>query len=167
MGKNRDESVRGGPPLRGESLKQAWADWLGHLPWQLFVTLTFDPKIVFPVTAVHASKEAFWWCGQTARLLRSPVGWLYAVERGRSGQWHAHALLIGTRRQLGCGPEAIWRQRNGIIDVRPVYDAARVVLYTTKEAARTGEIVLSDTMRRYLPVTRPHVVVALHPTEAT
>jgi hypothetical protein len=129
--------------VRGHELSQAWAIWLSCVAWQYFVTLTFDPKKVFPANAALASTEAFWWCGQVGRVLRSAVGWVYAVERGRGGAWHAHGLLVGVPGGLGKAPAAIWAQRNGRIHVRLVDDTNRGVLYTTKEAALSGEVVRS------------------------
>lgn len=134
---------------RGRELSQAWATWLAYVGWQYFVTLTFDPKLVFPVNGALASQEAFWWCGQVGRLLRRPVGWLYAVESRRGGAHHAHVLIVGVVGELGPAPTAMWQQRNGIVDVRRVYDARRAVLYTTKEAALSGEVTFSDTLGLY------------------
>lgn len=134
--------------LEGAALRSAWADLLSRVPWKLFVTLTFDPKRVYPVSATTASREAFWWCGQTSRVLRSPVGWVYAPERGRSGQWHVHALLVGVPDRILASIE-IWKGRNGFIDVQQVRDVRGVALYTTKAAALTGEVAWSDTLGRY------------------
>jgi hypothetical protein len=140
--------------LRRKAVHRAWAQWLGRLPWELFVTLTFDPKRVFPVNENRACREAAQWCEDTARLYRLHMGWVYAPERGTSGQWHAHALLIGGPRRKGeasCLPEAagMWRARNGSIDVQRIDGVPGVTLYTTKQAAATGAIVMSDTLRRY------------------
>src|SRR5438093_951517 len=77
------------------ALHIAWDEFLGHLAWDAFATLTFDPKRVYPVGEEMADREAFWWCGLLGRLFRRPVGWLYAVERSPNGLWHVHALLIG------------------------------------------------------------------------
>src|SRR4051812_1956118 len=95
--------------LRRRALHTAWAKWLGRLPWELFVTLTFDPKRVFPVNQDRASREAQKWCNETSRIYRRPIGWVVAPERGTSGQWHAHALLIGvpkTKGEVAYLPEA-------------------------------------------------------------
>ena len=75
---------------RGCELSHAWATWLGCVAWQHFVTLTFDPRKVFPVDATLASKEASWWCGQVGRLLRRPEGW-------GSTRWSAVAAVPTTR----------------------------------------------------------------------
>jgi hypothetical protein len=128
---------------RGE-LAAAWSDLLSRMPWELFVTLTFDPKRVFPVDRIQASREAFWWCCETARIYRTPIAWAYAPERGASGLWHVHALLAGTPPGLTAAAP-MWKERNGHIDVRPVWEIRGATLYASKSAAATGEIVWSDT----------------------
>jgi hypothetical protein len=135
--------------IKGKELCATWGEFLGRLPWELFVTLTFDPYRVPSVDQQLASKEGQWWCGQTARLVRRPIAWVVAPERGRCGRWHAHAMLIGLQGELGQAPEAMWRQRNGQIKVRTVTEYHGLALYTTKSAALTGEIELSDTLSRY------------------
>ena len=91
--RTRDYSSR--VRVRGAALLVAWVDFLSCIPWEFFVTLTFDPKRVFPVDCTRAEREAFRWCGQVGYALRRPVGWLIALERHASGQWHAHVLLVG------------------------------------------------------------------------
>ena len=149
--------------LRGDAIQHAWVGFLGFLPWQLFVTLTIDPKRLSSGISCHRiSREAFGWCNDACRTYRRPMGWVYAPERTRSGRWHAHALLIGVpviRGEVSTLPEAagIWKARNGRIDIRRVYEAAGAMLYATKQAAATGEIVVSDTLgtyRRSLAATR-------------
>lgn len=137
--------------IRDRNLSQAWAGWLGTIEWEFFITLTFDPKKAGNADAKLASKEAFWFCTQAACLLRRPLGWLYAVERGRSGAWHAHVLLIGVPgRELGEAIPAMWTQRNGMIDVQEAYFGRGATRYTTKVAAAGGEIVFSDTLPLFL-----------------
>src|SRR4051812_24847445 len=87
-------------PINGAVLALAWAEYFGRIPWQFMVTLTFDPKRVYPVGQQRAQKEAERWCQDVERALRSRVGWLLATERGRSGQWHAHVLMTGVGRSL-------------------------------------------------------------------
>jgi hypothetical protein len=148
---------------RRDELVLAWSQWLEGVPWELFVTLTFDPKRVFPVDRNMASREAFWWCCETSRMHRSAIAWAYAPERGRTGLWHVHALLAGAPPRLPAACE-LWKVRNGHIDVRPVRDVRGASLYASKSAALTGEIVWSDTCRRYW--SRCAVTdVALHPIE--
>ncbi len=131
--------------LRGRELVRAWGGYLGRIPWQLSATLTFDPKRVFPVSRDLASREAFWWVGLVARLCRRPVGWAYSVERGKSGLWHAHALLVDAGRPNRETLEKVWLMRNGHAVVKLVRDVIGISLYTTKQAI-DGEVVLSDTV---------------------
>ena len=154
---------------RGERLKvprdelhTAWA-YLGCLPWQWFVTLTIDPKRT-GASRDTADREAFWWCGLLGKAARRPVGWLYALERSRSGAWHAHALVIGVGTDSLDPPSGMWRARNGIIDPKRVTngDGEQVVLYTTKQAYRTGDLVLSDTLVRYRGQTVERARVSLY-----
>jgi hypothetical protein len=44
---------------------------------------------------------------------------------------------------------AIWTDRSGRSDVRPVYDAQGVTLYTTKEDADQGRVIFSDTVEHW------------------
>lgn len=149
--------------LCGETLANAWAEWLGAVHWQLFVVLTFDPSRVSAVSSKLANLETFWWCTQSAKVLRVPLGWLYAVERHRSGRHHAHVLMVGVPDDdLGPAPAAMWRQRNGHIDIRPVFEPRGAVLYSTKEAAASGEVVVADTMKRYLTTGQGGERVRLH-----
>jgi hypothetical protein len=138
--------------LRGPALQLAWGAFLGRVRWDNFVTLTFDPKRVFPVGQERAVREAVSWCNGVARALRTPVGWVVAPERTRSGQWHSHALLVGVEHEQAVALAAPWQFRNGMIDIRRVAagDSNTIALYTTKEAAITGEAVLSDTLGRYM-----------------
>jgi hypothetical protein len=153
--------------LRGTDLEQAWGDFLGGVPWELFVTLTFDPKRWRSVDRNLAVKEATWWCYQVGRLTRRPVAWLIAPERHQSGSWHSHVLLVGLPPAgLGGAPEAMWKQRCGRIDVRNVYAGRQVVVYATKSAALAACVELSDTLKRYRPAVNAAVGVALYPCKA-
>jgi hypothetical protein len=136
--------------LRGTELEQAWGDFLGGVPWELFATLTFDPRRWRSVDRNLAVKEATWWCHQVGRLTRRPVAWLIAPERHHSGSWHAHALLVGLPPAgLGDAPEVMWQQRCGRIDIRNVYAGRQVVVYATKSAALNACVEFSDTLKRY------------------
>lgn len=143
------------------TLELAWGDFLGRIPWELFVTLTFDPKRVFPVREARAEKEMFQWCCQLEFALRRPVASLIAVERGRSGQWHGHVLLAGVPSDISPLP-ALWELRNGRISVKPVHAIEGIVLYATKEAALSGNLVLSEAVGRYREHLVDHPVVALY-----
>lgn len=139
--------------LRNAELARAWQTFLVRVPWEMFATLTFDGDRISDVGSELASREAFWWCGAVAHLLRRPVGWAYVVERGRCGSWHAHALLAGAGTARWIVPKAIWRVRNGHIDLSPVTDVTGVASYTSKWMT-DDEIVLSDTLIRYKDALR-------------
>ena len=126
------------------------------------VTLTFDPHRIFPVGRQTAMREAVGWCHRLAWVVRRPVAWLVAVERGRAGLWHAHVLLVGAPDHLGPAAEAMWRQRNGFIHVTRVDTARGAVLYATKKAARVGDVELSDTLIRYRTRVSDRLCVALY-----
>jgi len=145
-------------------LRAAWVDFLGRVPWEMFVTLTFDPNRVYPVGRIRAGREAFKWCGHVAWTLRQQIVWLIALEQGRSGQWHAHALLADVKHDISA-LVAVWRMRNGYADLRPVRDTAGVVLYSTKQAAFSGEIVLSDSVASYRDRLVEAPGILLHPEQ--
>jgi hypothetical protein len=143
-----DDSWTGRLRLNRERML-AWSAFLGRFNWEIFVTLTFDPRRVFPVGRELADREAFHFCKEVARLTRRPIGWAYVVERGKGGCWHAHVILIGLGKAVWTGALESWRNRNGSVDARPVYAGDGVALYTSKSVVLSGEVILSDTLRRY------------------
>ncbi len=161
-----DEGWRARLRLRGEELKAAWSAFLGRVPWEWFVTLTFDPKVRFAVSRELASREAFRWLNDVARAWRKPIAWAYSTERGKSGRWHAHVLVAGAGRTSFGGAGVIWRERNGHAHVEPVYSGHGAVLYTTKAAALEGEVVLSDTLVKYRDRLGTDATVALYRAES-
>ncbi len=147
--------------FRRDGLREAWASFLGRVPWEVFVTLTFDPARTFPVGRELASREAFWWCGFVGHVFRRPIGWAYAVERGTGGSWHAHGLFIGIGDRPWTAPTAAWRERNGHVDVQGVADSRRVALYTAK-SINDDEVVLSDTLGQYRDALGEEVRISLY-----
>ena len=148
--------------VRGAELLMAWLQFVGRIPWQVLVTLTFDPKRVYPVNRRRAEKEAERWCEDIARTLRSPhAAWVIAPERCANGQWHVHVLLVGIRDLPAFAH--LWQLRNGKIDIRPVRDEAGAVLYTTKEAALLGRVSLSPALRHYRDRLSTFPTVLLYP----
>ena len=96
------------------------------------------------------------------KMVRRPVGWVYALERGRGGLWHEHMLLLGVPLSQSLRPALpVWQERNGRIDARRVTDRAGIALYTSKEAATAGTLVLSDTLTQYQPRAGSNIVVPL------
>jgi hypothetical protein len=152
------QRTRGTP----DTLAAAWASFLGHIPWQWFVTLTFDPTRRFPVTRELASREAYRWCGLVGYTYRNPVAWVYAIERHKSGSHHAHVLLVGLVEKANVTAAVeLWRERNGRVYAQPVAGTSRLTLYATKSASADGEIVLSDTLERYRTRLAPNITVGL------
>ena len=144
-----DDRWRGRTRLEGEVLAAAWAEFVGCVGWTRFWTLTFDPARRFPVGQELASREVFAWLKQPARVQRQPIAWVYAPERGPSGLWHAHALTIGTIDKVEDYMMLDWQLRNGHAHVAAVTDGMKAVMYATKEAALSGEVVCSDTLSKY------------------
>jgi len=165
MPRTRSIGTRESLRTPAHALRRAWSEFLGRLQWQQSVTLTFDPKRVFPVSRERAEREASWWCAQLARVARRAVGWLFAAERTANGLWHVHVLVIGAGRLPWKLMNDLWRTRNGHAKIVPVHDTSGAVLYTTKEAYRTGEIVLSDTLTRYRNQLATNELVKLVPDD--
>ncbi len=150
--------------VRGSELVNAWGDFLGRIPWEVFFTLTFDPQRIFPVGEKRAGREAAWWVGHVACILRRPIGWAYVVERGRGGMWHAHMLIVGAGRSSWGAAISAWEARNGHAHVGEVWRSPGIAMYTSKDVRHGGEVVLSDTstLERYRNALKPMVLVPLH-----
>jgi hypothetical protein len=145
----------------GNDLSAAWASFLGRVPWKVMVTLTFDPKRVFPVDQSRASREAWDWCTKLGWMLRRRIAWLYATERGRTGQWHAHALVADASVKDLEAALAIWKLRNGTTHARKVSAGFVAVLYVTKSARYGTEVVLSDEIVLYRDRLNQDILVRL------
>ena len=70
------EIVAESTTLRGEQLRLAWAELLGCLAWERMVTLTSKS----PATKRQVRSEVTKWCDLIGYSLRTPVGWLGALE---------------------------------------------------------------------------------------
>ena len=127
------------------AIADAWSGWIGRIPWTVFATLTFDPSRVFPVTRERASRKTFAWVNLAGYLTRRPVAWVYVVEQGRTGLWHAHAVATGVSAPQAKVLTSVWRARNGHADARKVVDGSGIALYMTKDVGKS-EVVLSDTL---------------------
>lgn len=163
--KVREASFR--PPfvrVKNPLLQMAWVEFLGGVPWEWFVTLTFDAKKVRSMSRQTASREAVRWCGDIERCLRRSIGWLIALERHKSGRWHAHALLAGLPPGIPLDHfAALWEHRNGRVDLRSAGDPTRRCLYLTKEAAADGELLLSDGVSRFREASTSRIGAWLYP----
>lgn len=79
------------------SLREAWGDWIGRQPWDLFVTLTSEKQ-----THPEAMTKRFRYCMKTAETFvygrkREPAGhtlqWVVGLERTKQGWPHTHAVV--------------------------------------------------------------------------
>ena len=145
-----DASWRGRLRINANRIGAEWGKFLGEYEWERFVTLTVDPRRMRAISETIVSREVFQWCNEVSRLSRCPVGWAYAVEGGGGGWLHAHALLIGIRDGSWDAAESVWRARNGHVVTRPVDDPIAIASYLCKAIGPNGEVVVSDTLRRYL-----------------
>lgn len=167
----RDERWRARGRVQGDDLPEAWATVFGKVPWATFWTLTFDAERRFGAKGRYgvgqelASREAFAWANQSARVQHKPVGWVYGTERGRNGLWHVHALTTAAPSRVNDYLTLDWQLRNGHVHSRLVTDLRSAVLYTSKEAALTGEMVFSDTMVGFSNKLNASTVVELWPDE--
>ena len=123
---------------------------MNRYQWEVFTTFTMDPKRIWSIDERMISREVFRWCADLARLDRKAIGWAYAVEGGGGQALHAHALLIGARDRALDAAAGLWRARNGNFHRRLVDDPAKAVSYICKAIGPNGEIVLADTLRRYV-----------------
>ena len=152
-----------------QGIHEAWGAFIGRVPWEWLATLTFDSAKsgLSSVSRELADRETHWWCGHVARVYRSRIAYVYAIERHQSGSHHGHVLFVGLPATLGRdgvltirgrkvpdprweGSSLAWRERNGHIVIQRVNGSgSRVALYTSKSLADdTGELVLSDTLTR-------------------
>ena len=72
-----------------------------------------------------------------------------AAECGANGKWHVHVLIIGVDESQVEVVAPLWRARNGHLVAKAVYDCAGAALYTTKDNAVSGEVVIADSLARY------------------
>ena len=145
-----------------DKLWEAWADFLGRLPWRHMVTLTFDPKRVFPVGQERASKEAWMWFDRLSWIARRQKStWVYCTDRGRSGLWHIHGLVLGrTEEDLELAIQ-IWWSRNGSATFSSVTGPRSASLYVTKDTSSYAEVVLAPNLLDFKDQLRGHDVVEL------
>ena len=71
------------------SVRKAWGDWVASMPWTHFATLTFANES----SEARAKREFGRWIRWLEQRSRHPVGYVLAIERGRGGWLHLHALV--------------------------------------------------------------------------
>jgi hypothetical protein len=149
-------------------VREAWTQWLGARPWDLFLTLTSDhrthPEALakrFRYVTHRIADEVY---GRAATRRFNPIESVNGIERHKSGWPHSHALLrlpdvdLGDRAQFDLGK---WQER--ITDTGGWCWLARprsqgdVVSYVTKYVTKDGELILSDNLS---PEENPHPPLA-------
>ena len=116
-------------------VRQAWAEWLGTLPWNLFLTITFDAKKVNPAIYRHPDRPVHY-VGKWLRARLSPYSRLFlASEAHLAGNYHVHGLYSGS-----CNSTyKLWRDlylKYGLSRVEVVKSRQDVASYLTKYVAK-------------------------------
>lgn len=142
-------TANGSVRLGKEALHRGWAQLVGCIPWEVWITLTFDPERWPRRDRRLAEEETQWLLRYTERVFRRPIGWALAAERDRTGAWHSHALIAGVGDRKWNAPMATWKERCGFIHVEPVWEGQGISEYITKSVGWGGEVVLSDTLALY------------------
>ncbi len=134
-------------------------DWLGGHEWDAFATLTFDERFgpggPSGARALHLGRN---WL----ETLPHRPGWYLAVETGRFGRTHLHALIAPGSPRVP--RKALWRswfKRFGRARLQPV-DPARglnAAYYVAKYVTKAPD--LWDLSGPWLPGTDIHVVPVL------
>ena len=82
---------------KGTSIREAWGEWIGRQPWDLFVTLTSERQ-----THPEAMSKRFKYCMKHVEQhvygrRREPAGhtlqWVVGLERTKQGWPHSHAVV--------------------------------------------------------------------------
>lgn len=141
-------SATGHVRIKNPLVQTGWLTFVGGVPWEWFVTLTFDPKKRWSVSRALAERETVRWCADIERYGRCPCGWMAALEQHKSGRWHAHLLLTGVTIDL-TPLTALWQIRNGRADLQAAGSPVRRTLYMTKEAAAKGHILLGEGLKHF------------------
>lgn len=135
----------------------AWAEWLGHRPWDLFLTLTSARK-----THPEALHKRFRYCthkiadhlyGRHWERRGQGVEYVCGMERHKSGWPHSHALLRLPSIDLAdANLFSLEYWQKYITDtggfcylVRPK-NQEDVVNYTTKYVLKEGDLILSPNL---------------------
>jgi len=135
----------------------AWAEWLGHRPWDLFLTLTSSRK-----THPEALHKRFRYCthkiadhlyGRHWERRGQGVEYVCGMERHKSGWPHSHALMRLPNVDLAdAGHFSLDYWQKFITDtggfcylVRPK-NQEDVVSYTTKYVLKEGDLILSENL---------------------
>ena len=106
-----------------------WAAFLAQFYWSHFVTLTFR----FAVSNELAMRNAQVWIRRLHQRNQRRVEWFLAMERGRLGNSHIHALLDASN--LGCSEvREAWRY--GFAEASYFDEARKGFAYVVKNITR-------------------------------
>ena len=138
-------------------LADAWAEWLGHRPWDLFLTLTSNRR-----THPEALHKRFRFCthkiadhlwGRHWERRGHGVEYVCGMERHKSGWPHSHAMVrlpgvdLSDAGQFNLG---YWQkfitETGGFCYLERPRSQADVVSYTTKYVLKEGDLILSDNL---------------------
>lgn len=138
-------------------LRDAWAEWLGHRPWDLFLTLT-SARRTHP-EALH--KRLRYCCHSISDFLYGKhwerrgkgVEWVCGMERHKSGWPHSHSLLrlpgvdLADGNQFNLGYWQKWiADTGGHCWLERPRSQEDVVAYTTKYVLKEGDLELSPNL---------------------
>ena len=138
-------------------LRDAWAEWLGHRPWDLFVTLTSARR-----THPEALHKRFRYCthvmgdhlyGKHWERKGLGVEYVFGMERHKTGWPHGHAVLrmpnvdLGDRGHFSLEYWQKWiTETGGYCYLERPQSQGDVLAYTTKYVLKEGDLVLSDNL---------------------
>ena len=136
------------------TLHEAWAEWLGHRPWDLFLTLTSQRR-----THPEALHKRFRYC--THKIADHLYGrhwerrgqgpeYVYGTERHKSGFPHSHAVIRLANVDMSDPGQfnlAYWQkwisETGGWCSMSRPKNQEDVVSYTTKYVLKEGDLILS------------------------
>lgn len=141
--------------------REAWAEWLGHRPWDLFLTLTSEKR-----THPEALQKRFRYC--VHKIADSVYGkhwerrggevpeYVVGMERHRSGWPHSHAVIRLPNVDLadaGHFSLAYWQKwisdTGGFCHLTRPRAQADVLSYCAKYVLKEGDLILSDSLNPY------------------
>lgn len=112
-------------------VREAWAEWLQTLPWDWFLTQTFEiPR------RPHQSIQVLTRLASTLRRF-SASGVFVGTETHKSGYLHVHGLLRDPLLEIPWGPlTRELRRRYGRNKLERIRDKSKVASYCSKYVAK-------------------------------
>lgn len=134
--------------------REAWAEWLGMQPWDLFVTLTSEkqthPEAMLKRWRYCANNLSTHLYGRRWEKRGLGVQWVCGLERTKQGWPHSHAVLRAPlvnardRDQLDWSYWQNWfTNTGGFCWMEPIRSQGDVLGYVTKYVVKDGELELS------------------------